>query len=91
VKQLDPASSRALTWLAALLWLTGLLLGSPGGAFFAFLVAAVLAAVPTLFGSGKMRVVAAVILLIAAGFAAGHYAGFKSEQERYRQPAQARP
>ncbi len=67
--------------------LLGLMIGAPAGAFLAFIVATVLAAIPAVGGSGKMRIVAIAILLIAAGLAAVKFADFKSDQARYRSSA----
>jgi hypothetical protein len=85
MKAMQPASARALTVTATVVLFVGFLIPSPSGAFLAFGLAALLAVVPTIFGPGKMRLVAAVLLLCSIGLAANKYPNFKSEQERYRQ------
>jgi hypothetical protein len=85
MKAMQPASARALTVTATLVLFVGFLIPSPSGAFFACCLAALLYAFPAIFGSGRMRLVAAVLLLCSLALAAGKYPDFKSEQERYRQ------
>jgi hypothetical protein len=85
MKALQPASARALTSMAALVMVAGFLVLAPSGAFLAYCLAALLAVLPAIFGTGKTRIIAAIILLCSAGLAARQYPEFKSEQERYRQ------
>ncbi len=85
MKALQPASTRALTVTAALVALGGAMIPSPAGAFFGFCLSALLAAIPAVFGTGKIRLVAAILLLCSMGLAVRTYPDFKSEQERYRQ------
>ncbi|MDI1320861.1 MAG: hypothetical protein PSW75_11820 [bacterium] len=89
MKALPPASSQALAGAAGLILLVGLLVMSPSGAFLTFGVAALPAAIAAVFGSGKSRLVASVLLLAAIYLAAGQYANFRAEQERYRQRAKS--
>jgi hypothetical protein len=84
MKPLNPTSGRALTWLGAALLAVGFLVSSPSGAFCAFVLATVLSAAPALFGAGKLRVAAAVLLLASLALSASKYSAFKSEQETYR-------
>lgn len=84
MKTMQPASARALTVTAALVVLAGFMVMSPSGAFFAFCLAALLAVFPAIFGLGKTRLIAAVLLLCSIGLAANKYPDFRSEQERYR-------
>jgi hypothetical protein len=85
MKAMQPASARALTITAALLVLIGLMVMSPSAAFLAFWLAAILAAFPTVFGVGKIRLIAAVLLLGSMGLAMGKYPEFRDELSRYRQ------
>jgi membrane protein implicated in regulation of membrane protease activity len=76
------SSTSALTWLAAILLFIGLLILSPSGSFLVFILAALFAAAPAIFGTKKMRI-AAIILLIASIFlAASQYSEFKNEHYR---------
>lgn len=86
---MQPASARALTITAALVLLVGFLVPSPSGAFFAFCLAVLLTLFPVIRGTGAVRLVAAILLLCSAGFAAGGYPDFQSDQERYRQRPRA--
>ncbi len=85
MKAMQPASARALIVTGALVLLGGFLVPSPSGAFFAFCLAALLYAVPAVFGSGRIRLTAVILLLSSIVLAAGKYPDFKSEQDRYRQ------
>ena len=87
MKAMQPASARALTGAATLLMFVGFLVPSPSGAFLAFCLTALVYAVPAIFGSGKVRLLAAILLLCSLGLAAGRYPDFQREQERYRHPA----
>lgn len=86
MKSMNPTSSRALLWFAGLVVLTGFLVNSPSGALLAFCLAAFSTFFPAVFGSGRTRLIAAVLLLLSIGLAASKYPDFKREQERYRQP-----
>lgn len=87
MKALQPASVRALTVTAALLLLIGSMVMSPSAGFTAFGLAALLSAIPAIFGTGRIRLVAAILLLGSTGLAAAKYPDFKAEQARYRQHA----
>ncbi|MDP2277285.1 MAG: hypothetical protein Q8K51_03585 [Nitrospirota bacterium] len=76
-------SSNALAWFAAILLFVGLLIMSPSGAFALFVLAALFAAFPAIFGSKKTRIVAAVLLLVSILLAVSRYPEFRSEQDRF--------
>ncbi|MCL4315666.1 MAG: hypothetical protein M1527_02175 [Gammaproteobacteria bacterium] len=76
-------SASALAWFAAILLFAGWLVMSPSGAFAIFVLAALFAAVPAIFGSKKTRIIAAILLLVSILFAAIKYPEFKSEQDRF--------
>ena len=84
---MPPSSTRALTVTAALLMFGGFLVMSPSGAFLAFGLAGLLAVVPAIFGTGKIRIVAAILLLCSAALAVRQYPEFKQEQEGIRRRA----
>jgi hypothetical protein len=84
MKPMAPESSRALTVTAVLILFLGLLVPSPSGAFAAFVIGALISAVPVLFGRGTARIAAAIVLLCALGLAGYHRAHFQVDQERYR-------
>lgn len=89
MKPMNPTSSRTLCWLGAVILMAGFMIPSPSGAFFAFGLAGLVTAVPTIFGTGRTRFMAAILLLSSAGLAAGQYPDFRSDQERYRQKTKA--
>lgn len=84
MKQMKPASARALTWFAAITAVVGSMAMSPSGALITLSAAALLALFPALFGKGKARILAAVLLLVAAGLALAKYPDFRHEQALYR-------
>lgn len=85
MRQMKPESARALTWFAAILMVVGWLVMSPGGAFFFFVLSALFAVAPAIFGATKIRLTALALLIMAIFFAVDRYPGFKNEQERLRQ------
>jgi len=87
MKAMQPASARALTVVASLILFIGFLVPSPSGSFFACGLAAVLYAIPAVFGSGRMRLFAAVLFLCSLALAAAKYPDFRNDQDRYRQRA----
>lgn len=86
---MQPASARALTVTAGLILLAGFMVLSPSGAFLAFCLAALVAAPPAFFGTGKMRLLAAALLIGAALLAVGRYSAFRADQQRYRERVKA--
>lgn len=89
MKAMQPASARALTGAGSLVLFVGLLVPSPSGAFLAYCLAALLYAVPAIFGSGKVRLITGILLLCAIGLAGAKYPDFKSEQDQYRHRTKA--
>ena len=85
MKAMQPASARALTITAGLVMLIGFMVMSPSAAFLAFCLAALVAAPPAFYGTGKMRLVAAALLLGAVLLAVGKYPAFRTDQQRYRE------
>jgi len=75
-------SASALAWLSGILIFLGWFVMSPSGAFFLFVLSALFAGVPAVFGAGKIRLVAIGLLIAALFFAAQRYPDFKSERER---------
>ncbi len=84
MKAMQPVSARALTITAALVVLIGFMVGSPSAAFLAFCLAALLAAIPAIFGAGKFRLVPAILLLCSVALAVDKYPDFRTDQEHYR-------
>ena len=82
---MQPASARALIITAALILLAGLMVMSPSAAFLAFCLAASVAAPPACLGAGKIRLVAAALLIGEVILAVGRYSAFRADQQRYRE------
>ena len=96
MRQMKPASAKALTCVAATLLITAGIVMSPSGAFFLATAAALIALFPSVFSRGKLRVVAVLLLLISLGLALEKYPNFNHDQAAYRrhhanppQPAQS--
>lgn len=81
---MKPTSARALAGLAAIAVIIGWTVISPSGAFLVFVLAAILAVIPAIFGSERIRILAIVLLLAALSFAVIKYPEFRKDQEVYR-------
>lgn len=88
--KMKPQSVSALDWAAAAATFLGLIIMSPAGQFISFIVAVVLAAVPTLFGSKVQRVAGGVILAISLALAYRGYPAFEKEMADYRKRVKVR-
>ena len=84
MKKIKPASARALAWLAAVLAVIGCLVISPSAALLCMTTAALTAFIPAVFGTGRVRILAAILLLVSAGLAVAKYPEFRHEQAVYR-------
>ncbi len=82
--KMNPQTASTLVWAAAAATIVGFMVMSPGGQFISYVVAILLALVPTLFGSRVSRVAGGVILVISLLLAFQVYPVFKKEGERYR-------
>lgn len=87
---MNPKSASTLVWAAAAATLIGLIIMSPSGQFFSFLVAVILATTPTLFGPKRPRIAAGVILAFSIALACQVYPAFHKEMGDYRKRAAAR-
>ncbi|PWB40899.1 MAG: hypothetical protein C3F19_07815 [Rhodocyclales bacterium] len=63
--KIAPSSAGALTWLSVILLIAGGSIGAPDGRLFCLVLAALLAAIPFLFATGKRRLFAGFVLGIA--------------------------
>ena len=77
------SSASALTLFTAILLGIGLLMMSPTGSFAVFVLAALFAAAPALFGKKKARLIAIILLLAAIILAANQYPEFQKERARF--------
>jgi hypothetical protein len=84
MKKISPATARTLTWLAAVLALIGCMVMSPSAALLALTLAALATLLPALLGEGRVRLLAAVLLLATIAFAVSRYPEYKREQTLYR-------
>jgi len=87
---MNPKSASALLWTAAAATFLGLAIMSPSGQFFSFIVAALLATAPALFGSKRLRIAGGAILALSIALACQGYPAFQKEREDYRKRAAAR-
>ena len=91
MRQMKPASAKALTWFAAALLIAAVMVMSPSGAFFLSAAAALIALFPSVFSQGKMRLVAAALLLVSLGLVLEKYPDFKHDQAAYRRHDDSSP
>jgi len=87
---MNPKSASTLVWAAAAATLLGMIIMSPSGQFFSFLVAVILATAPTLFAPKRPRIASGVILALSIALACQGYPAFHKEMEDYRKRAAAR-
>lgn len=87
---LKAQSARALTGASAILTLLAMAVGAPAGAVFLLALAALCAALGLLFGTARVRVVSAVLLLVALGFGAAYSRAWRREMDLYRSRAKER-
>jgi membrane protein implicated in regulation of membrane protease activity len=76
------SSASALTWLSAILLFVGLLMMSPSGSLAVFVLAALFAVTPAVFGRNKIRIIAVILLLVSILLAVNQYPEFQNERER---------
>lgn len=81
---MNPKSAKALVGASVLGILAGMLVMSPHGSLFFYGLATVSAAVSTIFGGKRLRVVAAVLLVMSLALAAGVYPEYASYLERVK-------
>ena len=84
MRPMKPASAKTLTWFAATLLIAAFIVMSPSGAFFLSAAAAFIGLFPSVFSQGKVRLVAAILLLVSLGLALEKYPDFKHDQAAYR-------
>ena len=76
-------SASALTWFAAIIIFIGLLMLSPSGSFGVYILAALFASAPAIFGAKKIRIAAIILLLASIFLAVNKYPEFQSERDKY--------
>ncbi len=62
---------------------------SPSAGFAAMVLAALLAAVPAMFGRRRLRITAFVLVVVSVVFAVSVYPDFRKDRERYREATEA--
>ena len=87
---MKPESARALVWTASALIVLAFLIMSPTGAFALLALAAISAAVPSVFATQRPRIIAVVLLIAALALAATFYPAFERERDAYQQRARVR-
>lgn len=87
---MKPGSARTLAWAAGVLIVLALVIMSPTGAFALLVLATLCAAVPTIFGSRRPRLVSALLLVTSVALGAAFYPAFQREREAYAERAKQR-
>ncbi|MCF8179330.1 MAG: hypothetical protein K9J74_12540 [Sulfuritalea sp.] len=83
--RLPETSVNALTWLALLFLVPGVLIESPGGRFIFTALAGLIALIPLLFGNPKRRMFAAVVMAISLLMGVVSFPEFSKDQDAYRE------
>jgi len=86
---LHDASAKALNWLAIIILLVGMMIGSPTGGFLAAVVALLVALVPLVFSTGKKRIATGVVVAVAVLFAFATFDAFQKDSRQYREKVRA--
>lgn len=84
---MNPKSSRALTGLSAIILGVAVLVMSPVGSFAAAVLAALCAAIPSLFGANRTRIAAICLLVLSMTLAVWLFPQFRKEQAAYSKRA----
>jgi membrane protein implicated in regulation of membrane protease activity len=87
---MKPESARTLAWTAGILIVLALVIISPSGAFALLVLAAVCAAIPSVFASRRPRAISAVLLIASIALAVNFYPAFKRDQSAYTQRVKER-
>lgn len=82
--QLKDASGKSLLWLAVIILLAGLMVGSPSGSFFSALVSAGISLVPLMLGNPRRRIYAGAVFAVAVILAFMIYPEYCEDMERYK-------
>jgi membrane protein implicated in regulation of membrane protease activity len=84
---MNPKSAKTFVWAAIISILVGMAVMSPAGSFFLYLMSALCAAVPTIFGAKRTRIAGALILAVSIVLLAVTYPKFNAEMTKYRERA----
>ena len=90
---MDPQSTRALIFASLVPAILGPITTSFAANFLFPLLAFVLAILPAMFGRGRARIVAGIVVVVSLALAASAYPGYRAEMDRWkaRAEAEARP
>ncbi|NLC70144.1 MAG: hypothetical protein GX751_02160 [Desulfuromonadaceae bacterium] len=81
--------AKSLLWSAVFVLVLGMLIGSPSGQFFCFVVAAAIAALPLSLAGKRRRLFAAGVTIAAVLLAWSVYSDFRQDFSTYRERAKA--
>lgn len=87
---MNPKSAKALTGAAVICLILGMLIISPAGSLFLYAMAALCAAIPTVFGDRGARVAGAVVLVVSLLLAVVTYPRYGADMTRYRERAKTK-
>lgn len=87
--QISTQSAKSLIYLAIMLLVIGGAVGVPVAGVLAFVLAFLCAAIPALFGAGRLRIVAGAIALLAAVAAITTYLGGDPAYDAYLERGRA--
>lgn len=85
MRHLKPVTAKSFVWFAGILSAAAFMIMSPAGSLFLSATASLIVVFPTVFSKGKVRLIAAVLLLVSLSLSLSKYPAFKREQTLYRQ------
>jgi len=85
---MKPKSANALVGAAVISVVLGMIVLSPSGSLLLYILAALFAAVPTIFATKRTRVAGAVILIASLALTAATYPKYAAEMASYRARSQ---
>lgn len=83
--KLNDVTAKSMLWLAIIILFVGMIIASPAGSFFSAMVAIMVALVPLFFSRSKKRMVAGIIVVVAALFAYATFSTFQKDYNKYRE------
>ena len=79
------STAQTLTWLAAIILFTGLMIPAPAGRLFSAIIAGLAIFPPLCFGNPRRRILAGVIALFITLLAYAVFAEYQQDAKQYRQ------
>ena len=82
---MNPKSARTFVWAAIISIILGIMIITPAGSVFLYLIAVLFAAIPAIFGAKKTRIAAIVILAVSIALLVVTYPIYDAHMTKYRE------